>query len=91
LETVFLLTAAALAISLLSGCSDIWNASDLALWVKDRALEQGCLRETIELDDGYSETADGNVWRGTCRDAQDDTRALGTNVDPVWTPSQSTN
>ena len=87
----FLLTAAGLALTLPSGCSGIWNASDLARRVKDRAVAQGCLRETIQLEDWYSETAEGNIWRGTCRDAQGDTRAFGIDVDPVWTPSKSPN
>lgn len=91
MKTAFLLTTAALAIALLSGRSDIWNTSELALWVKDRAVEQGCLRETIQPEDWYSETAEGNVWHGTCRDARGDTRSFGINVDPVWTPSKSTN
>ena len=60
---------------LLSGCAGIWNASDLVVWVRDQAVDQGCRRETIELEDWYTETAEGNVWRGTY-------------VDSVWKPSQ---
>lgn len=74
----------------IAGCSPIWNASDLADWVRDRAVEQGCQRETIELDEWYTQTREGNVWRGTCRDTQNDTKSFGINVDPVWTPSKST-
>ena len=70
------------------GCSNIWNASDLAVWVKDRAVEQGCQRETIELEEWYTKTDDGNVWRGTCREAQGNTKSFGINVDTVWRPSQ---
>ena len=78
--------------SLMSGCSDdIWNASDLVVWVKDRAVEKGCQRETIELDEWYTETAGANVWRGTCQDAQGHRTSFGINVDPVWKPSQSSN
>ena len=73
---------------LLSGCTSIWNASDLAVWVRDRAVDQGCPRETIELEDWYTETAEGNVWRGTCKDAEGETMSFGVNVDPVWKPSQ---
>ena len=74
----------------LSGCASIWNASDLAVWVKDRAVEQGCQRETIVLDDWYGQTAEGNIWRGTCRDIEGNPQTFGINVDAVWTPSGST-
>lgn len=73
---------------LLSGCTNIWNASDLAAWVQDRAVDQGCQRESIELDDWYTETAEGNVWRGTCRDSAGTSLPFGINVDSVWKPSQ---
>lgn len=76
----------------LAGCSaGIWNAGDLAQWVRDRAVEQGCERATIQLEDWYTATAEGNVWRGNCRDTQGRSKSFGINVDPVWTPSQSTN
>lgn len=74
---------------LLSGCTNIWNASDLAVWVEDRAVAQGCLRETIELDEWYEQTPEGNVWRGTCRDPEGEHKTFGINVDSVWTPSAS--
>ncbi len=73
---------------LLSGCARIWNASDLAAWVQDRAVDQGCQRESIELEDWYTETAEGNVWRGTCRDSAGASMRFGINVDSVWKPSQ---
>ena len=76
------------SVALLSGCSQIWNAGDLAVWVKDRAEGQGCVRETIVLEDWYTSTAEGNVWRGTCRDAKDNPKSFGINVDSVWTPSE---
>lgn len=75
---------------LLSACSSIWNAGDLIDWVRDRAVELGCQRETIQLEDWYAETPQGNVWRGHCRDAHGNTKSFGINVDPVWTPSKST-
>lgn len=78
-------------ILLVSGCSDIWNAGDLAVWVQDRAVEQGCRRETIQLEEWYTETTEGNIWRGTCQNAQGNTKSFGINVDPVWTPSTSAN
>ena len=83
-----LLTIVALFVS---GCSDIWNGSDLAVWVQDRAVEQGCQRETIALEEWYTGTAEGNVWRGTCRDARGNTKSFGIDVDPVWTPAESAN
>ena len=79
-----------MALSLLvSGCSSIWNAGDLEVWVRDRAADQGCQRETIQLEMWYVETAAGNVWRGTCLDVLGQNRSFGINVDPVWTPSKS--
>jgi hypothetical protein len=69
--------------------SGIWNAGDLAVWVKDRAVEQGCQRDSIQLEEWYTETAEGNVWRGPCRDAQGNPQSFGVDVDPVWTPSKS--
>jgi len=83
--------AVALPVWMLSACSDIWNAGDLAVWVQDRAVEQGCQRETIALEEWYSETTEGNVWRGTCRDTQGHRKSFAINVDPVWTPSEPTN
>jgi hypothetical protein len=71
------------------GCSSIWNASDLAAWVRDRAVQQGCQRETITLEEWYTETAEGNVWRGTCCDGQGNAKSFGINVDSVWKPSKS--
>ena len=72
----------------LSGCASIWNASDLVVWVQDQAVDQGCQRETIELDDWYTETAEGNVWRGTCKDPAGTSMSFGINVDSVWKPSK---
>jgi hypothetical protein len=76
----------------LSACANqgIWNAGDLADWVRDRAVDQGCQRDSIELESSYTETAAGNVWCGTCRDARGKTKSFGVNVDPVWKPSKST-
>ena len=83
-------TMATSLVLVLSGCASIWNAGDLAVWVKDRAVAQGCQRETIVLDDWYEQTAEGNVWRGTCRDIAGNPKAFGINVDAVWIPSGST-
>lgn len=74
----------------LAACTsaDIWNAGDLAVWVRERAVEQGCQRETIELDEWYTAESDGNVWRGTCRDTEGNKKPFGANVDAVWKPSK---
>lgn len=71
----------------ISGCATIWNASDLAVWVRNRAVEQGCQRGTVVLDEWYTRTAEGNVWRGTCRDEGGHAKPFGIPVDSVWTPS----
>jgi hypothetical protein len=74
---------------ILSGCaSSIWNAGDLAHWVRDQAVKQGCERETIVLEEWYVQTDEGNVWRGTCNDTEDQERTFGINVDSVWKPSR---
>jgi hypothetical protein len=74
----------------LAGCTStsIWNAGDLAVWVRDRAVDQGCQRETIKLDDWYTAEAEGNVWHGICRDPKGNEKAFGVYVDPVWKPSK---
>lgn len=72
----------------LTACSGIWSAGDLAIWVRDRAVEQGCQRETIALEEWYTTEAGGNVWHGTCRDSRGNAQTFGINVDPVWTPSE---
>jgi hypothetical protein len=77
----------ATAALLLSGCASIWNAGDLAVWVKDQAVKEGCQRETIELEEWYRKTDSGNLWRGTCLDDNNQPMAFGINVDPVWKPS----
>jgi len=74
----------------LSGCaSSIWNAGDLVHWVQDRAVEEGCQRDTISLEEWYTQTDEGNVWRGNCKGADGKKRYFGINVDSVWKPSQS--
>ena len=79
--------AAFLLVIATAGCPRIWNAGDLAVWVEDQAVDQGCRRETIELEDWYTPTEQGNVWHGTCRTAGGEAKAFGIDVDPVWTPS----
>jgi hypothetical protein len=65
----------------------IWNAGDLAEWVRDQAVDRGCARDTIVLEEWYVETAEGNVWRGTCTGVDERSMEFGINVDAVWTPS----
>jgi hypothetical protein len=86
---IHLMTGTMLIVIFVTGCSSIWNASDLAVWVKERAVEQGCRRDTIELEEWYTETPEGNVWRGNCRDSLGNTKSFGINVDQVWKPSAS--
>jgi hypothetical protein len=83
------LAGLALTALALAACGkDIWNAGDLAEWVHDRAVEGGCARESITLDEWTTETPDGNEWRGTCEDAASgERRAFAIDVDPVWKPS----
>jgi len=81
------MTGTMLVVIFVTGCSSIWNASDLAALVKERAVEQGYRRDTIELEEWYTATAEGNVWRGNCRDAQGNAMSFGINVDKVWKPS----
>ena len=80
---------AAVLIMALPACSnDIWNASDLANWVRDRAVEQGCERDSIELEDWYREEGGKNLWHGSCRKSgSDDRMQFAIDVDPVWKPS----
>lgn len=73
---------------LLAGCMpDIWNAGDLADWVRQEAVKQGCTRDSITLEDWYRSTAKGNIWHGSCRNAAGSEQGFAINVDPVWTPS----
>ena len=65
----------------------IWNAGDLANWVRDQAVDRGCERDTVVLEEWYVETSQGNVWRGTCIGGDQQPMEFGVNVDSVWTPS----
>ncbi len=82
------LTTAVAAPFFLAACTStsIWNAGDPAVWVRDRAVDQGCQRETIKLDDWYPAEAEANVWQGICQDPKGNEKAFGVNVDPVWKP-----
>jgi hypothetical protein len=82
--------AVRLALAVVAACTaGIWNAGDLVKWMKDRAVEQGCEPDSIALDEWYTETAEGNLWRGGCQDAQGNPKSFGINVDSVWEPSNS--
>ena len=78
-------------IILTTACTkDIWNASDLAQWVSDQAVEQGCERESIELEDWYTSENGRNNWHGRClKQGSDEQMDFSINVDSVWTPSSS--
>ena len=68
--------------------NDIWNASDLAEWVRDQAVEQGCERESIELEDWYTSENGRNNWHGQClKQGGTEQMNFSINVDSVWTPS----
>ena len=83
-------TFSATTVLLLAACGGIWNAGDLHQWVEKQAIREGCEPGSIELDDWYSETREGNIWRGVCRDANSAEQIkLAISVDKVWTPSQS--
>ena len=68
--------------------NDIWNAGDLADWVRDQAVEEGCERESIELDEWYTSENGRNNWQGHCQKHQGgEQMKFSINVDSVWTPS----
>lgn len=80
--------------ALLGSCSkSIWNAGDLAEWVKDQVVEEhNCQRDSIELEEWYRSEADGNVWHGHFLDPKSgEEKPFGINVDSVWKPSSSEN
>ena len=72
-----------------SGCEKkIWNAGDLAEWVRNQAVEQGCKRESIELAEWYASDAGRNDWHGSCLKGDNQERTnFSINVDSVWKPS----
>ena len=75
---------------LLAGCNQIWNAGDLAQWVRVQAGNQGCDPATIELNEWVDATEEGNVWSGTCVNALSSaSMSFGINVDSVWTSSEA--
>jgi hypothetical protein len=85
---LFHMAAFALMLSSVGCVKQIWNASDLTDWVKDRATEQGCDRNTIVLKEWYEKGADGNEWHGNCVDSKTGKRKdFLINVDSVWKPS----
>ena len=68
--------------------NEIWNAGDLADWVRDRAVEEGCARESIELDDWYTSEYGRNNWQGHClKPGSAELMEFSIYVDSVWTPS----
>ena len=74
----------------LTGCNQIWNAGDLAEWVRVQAGDQGCDPATTELNEWVDATEDGNVWSGTCVNALSSaSMSFGINVASVWTSSEA--
>ena len=68
--------------------NEIWNAGDLADWVRDRAVEEGCERESIKLGDWYTSENGRNDWHGDClKQGSAEQMEFSINVDSVWTPS----
>lgn len=85
----FTLPALVLAVLLLAGCWQIWNASDLVDWVREQAVAAGCDPATIELADWYVQQNGANVWPGSCVNAQTDARMeLAIGIDRAWKPSE---
>jgi hypothetical protein len=84
---IFVMQAALAGV--LGACTNgIWNAGDLAEWVRDRAVDEGCERQSIELKEWYDRDARGNTWHGSCVSAKTRERmAFAIDVDPVWKPS----
>jgi hypothetical protein len=76
-----------------AGCSTrskIWNAGDLAQWVKDQAVEQGFQRDSVQLDEWYREDGGQNVWHGRGINSKTGKKSeFEVPVDRVWTPSSS--
>ena len=63
---------------------------DLAEWVRDQAVEERCRRQSFVLEEWYRKEATGNVWHGTCENADTgDDMSFAINVDSVWTPSET--
>ena len=74
----------------LTGCNQIWNAANLAEWVRVQAGDQGCDPATTELNEWVDATEDGNVWSGTCVNALSSaSMSFGINVASVWTSSEA--
>ncbi len=79
-----------LVLLLLTACgsSSIWNAGDLAKWVRKEAVGKGCEVDSIDLDTWYVAEGGKNIWKGRCKNAKSgEVMELSINVDKVWTPS----
>jgi hypothetical protein len=87
--SLYFRTAILASALVLSGCNSyISSAGDLVRWVKAQAIEEGCQQGTIVLDQWYTQTDKGNVWRGTCKGADGKKRYFSINVDSVWKTSE---
>ena len=68
----------------------IWNASDLEIWVREQAVEEGYQKESIQLDDWYKKEDSRLVWHGEgIETASGKKSSFGIRVDEIWTPSGS--
>lgn len=73
---------------MLTGCWQIWNASDLIKWVKRQAENAGCTPGSIKLEDWYVEQGGENVWPGTCTNkVSGEPMSFAIGIDAVWQPS----
>ena len=75
---------------LIAGCGpSIWNASDLAVWVRNEAVKKGCDPATVRIADWYVNRGGENVWPVECvhRESREPMK-LDIGVDKVWKPSQ---
>ncbi|MEN8678701.1 MAG: hypothetical protein ABF391_01515 [Akkermansiaceae bacterium] len=69
---------------------DIWNASDLEVWVRDQAVEKGYRKESIQLEDWYRKEGEQLFWHGEGVEASSGKKSsFSIRVDKVWTPSGS--
>ena len=77
---------------LLNACvgANIWNAGDLAKWVRKQAVKDGCESKSIELDNWYHSDQGKNIWSGNCTHAESGkSMRFNIPVDKVWTPSSA--
>ena len=84
-----ILLSLVLMAGIVSGCADdIQNAGDLGQWVKKQAVRQGCIADTVDLEEWFVAEAGKNNWHGTCVSrVSNESIEFSINVDSVWTAS----